>query len=205
VYLLHGLSDDYTIWQRRTSIERYADRCGLMVVMPDGGRSFYCDHQYGRYEEHILETMRFIDRTFRTIDAPDGRGIGGLSMGGYGAMKLGLKYPELFGSVAAHSSALDINRVHTAEHLQDIFPTPPGPGEDLFTIAARAGTKPAIRFDCGVDDFLIEDNRRFHAHLQALGVAHTYAEYPGAHSWEYWDEHIVEALAFHVIQMYPLP
>jgi len=201
VYLLHGLSDDYTIWQRRTSIERYADRFGLMIVMPDGGRSFYCDQPYGNYEAHILETVRFIDRTFHTLNAPVGRGISGLSMGGYGAIKLGLKYPELFGSVAAHSSALDITRIHDAEHLRGIFFTPPCPDDDPFAMAARAGVKPAIRFDCGVDDFLIEENRRFHAHLQALGVAHTYAEYPGAHSWEYWDEHIVEALAFHVRHM----
>jgi len=201
VYLLHGLSDDYTIWQRRTSIERYADRLGLMVVMPDGGRSFYCDLPYGKYEGHILETVRFIDRTFRTVDAPGGRGIGGLSMGGFGAMKLGLKYPELFGSVAAHSSALDAKRLHTSEDLRGIFPAPLGPEDDPFALAARAGVKPAIRFDCGADDFLIEENRHFHAHLQALGVPHTYAEYPGAHSWEYWDEHIVEALAFHVEQM----
>lgn len=201
VYLLHGLSDDYTIWQRRTSIERYADRFGLMIVMPDGGRSFYCDQPYGNYEGHILETVRFIDRTFHTVDAPDGRGIGGLSMGGYGAMKLGLKYPELFGSVAAHSSALDITGRQSAEHLRGIFPVPPGPDDDPFALAARAGAKPAIRFDCGTEDFLIEENRRFHAHLQSLGVPHTYAEYPGAHSWEYWDEHIVEALAFHVERM----
>jgi len=201
VYLLHGLSDDYTIWQRRTSIERYADRFGLMVIMPDGGRSFYCDQPYGNYEAHILETACFIDRAFRTVDAPDGRGIGGLSMGGYGAMKLGLKYPELFGSVAAHSSALEIDRFYTAPDLQGIFPSPPCPEDDPFTLAARAGAKPAIRFDCGADDFLIEENRRFHAHLRALGAPHTYAEYPGAHTWEYWDEHIVEALAFHVEQM----
>ncbi|MHB0938253.1 MAG: alpha/beta hydrolase [Armatimonadota bacterium] len=201
VYLLHGLSDDYTIWQRRTSIERYADRFGLLVVMPDGGRGFYCDLSYGKYEGHILETVRFIDRTFRTADAPEGRGIGGLSMGGYGAIKFGLKYPELFGSVAAHSSALDINRLQTTDLVQGIFPAPPDPEDDPFVLAARTGAKPAIRLDCGVDDSLIEDNRRFHAHLQALEIPHTYEEYPGAHTWEYWDEHIVDALAFHAEQM----
>lgn len=201
VYLLHGLSDDYTIWQRRTSIERYADRCGLMVVMPDGGRSFYCDLPYGNYEAHILETVRYIDHTFHTVQDAAGRGIGGLSMGGFGAMKLGLKYPELFGSVAAHSSALDVMRVLEHEYMRGIFPAPPGPEDDCFALAAQPGPKPAIYFDCGVDDVLLEDSRRFHAHLQVLKIPHTYLEYPGTHSWEYWDEHIVEALAIHQQQM----
>jgi S-formylglutathione hydrolase FrmB len=116
-------------------------------------------------------------------------------------MKMGLKYPELFGSVASHSGALDIKAVLAGGIAPGIFPVPPGPDDDCFALAARVGKKPAIRFDCGVDDFLIEDNRPFHAHLQALGIPHTYAEYPGAHSWEYWDEHVVEALAFHVEQM----
>ena len=204
VYLLHGLSDDYTMWQRRSSIERYADRFGLMVVMPDGGRSFYCDQPYGNYEGHILETVHFIDRTFRTVDAPGGRAIGGLSMGGYGAMKLGLKYPELFGSVAAHSGAIDMISRQVAEHLQGIFQIPLTPADDCFALASLPGVKPAIYFDCGVDDTLLEGNRRFHEHLLALQISHTYVEYPGAHSWEYWDQHVVEALQFHQGQMAPL-
>ncbi|MEI7833141.1 MAG: alpha/beta hydrolase-fold protein, partial [bacterium] len=110
VYQLHGLSDDYSMWLRRTNIERYADSTGLMVVMPDGGRSFYADMVSGggNYEQHMLETVRYIDRIFPTVANARGRAIGGLSMGGYGAMKLGLKYPDTFCSVASHSGALDM-------------------------------------------------------------------------------------------------
>ncbi len=93
VYLLHGLSDDYTIWQRRTSVERYAKRYGMIVAMPDGARGYYTDAKngFGNYERHITETVAYCDHTFRTIAAPRARGIGGLSMGGFGALKLGFK------------------------------------------------------------------------------------------------------------------
>ncbi len=210
VYQLHGLSDDYTIWPRRTSIERYAEKIGLMVVLLDGARSFYVDTHPapGRYESHILESVRFVDRTFRTIPAPAGRAIGGLSMGGYGAMKIGLKYPDLFGAVASHSGALDIlarRDESLCPELAVIFPDGPRPDEDPFALAARPGRKPALYFDCGVDDFLLEDNRRFHAHLTELGVAHTYKEFPGTHCWEYWDTHLTAALLFHARKLAARP
>jgi putative tributyrin esterase len=203
VYQLHGLSDDYTVWLRRTSIERYADAHHLLIVMPDGARSFYSDMTacFAPYERHLLETVQLVDRTFRTIAAPEGRAIGGLSMGGYGAMKFGLKYPDLFGSIASHSGALDLASRFTSElswELSTIFGERLAPEHDTFALAARPGPHPAIYFDCGVDDFLLEDNRRFRAHLERLRLTHTYREFPGAHSWDYWDAHVPEALAFHV-------
>ncbi|HEY3417477.1 MAG TPA: alpha/beta hydrolase family protein [Armatimonadota bacterium] len=202
IYMLHGLSDDYTIWQRRTSIERYADRYGLMIVMLDGARSFYCDVPkcQEHYEQHVLESIRLVDGMFRTVPEASSRGIGGLSMGGYGAMKLGLKYPELFGSVAAHSGALDITDLldnSDIPGLDIIFGKQLDPSEDCFALAARPGPKPALRFDCGVDDHLLEHNRRFHDHLERLGIKHTYKEYPGSHTWDYWDTHVQAALQFH--------
>jgi len=203
VYQLHGLSDDHTMWQRRTSIERYAERYRLMVVMPDGGRGFYCDSDTTRGEQHLLDTIDFVDRVFPTRkDA--GRGIGGLSMGGYGAMKLGLRHPERFTSVVAHSGCLDVagdQELRNVPELSRLFAAGVPPGDDCFalarTFARRRGAKPALRFDCGVEDFLIGENRRFHAHLAKLGVAHEYAEHPGSHSWEYWDQHVDAALQFH--------
>ena len=97
-YLLHGLSDDHTSWARRTSIERYVANLPLIVVMPDGGRGFYTDAVEGpAYERHLIEdVIGFVDRTFQTIRVRRGRVIGGLSMGGFGAMKLALKFPQLF-------------------------------------------------------------------------------------------------------------
>src|SRR5579871_2790575 len=88
-YLLHGLSDDHTIWQRRTSIERYVAGLPLIVVMPDGGRGFYTDAQEGMaYETAIVhDLVNYVDRMFPTKAERGGRCIGGLSMGGYGAIK----------------------------------------------------------------------------------------------------------------------
>lgn len=203
VYQLHGLSDDYSMWLRRTNIERYADNCGLMVVMPDGGRSFYSDmvNGTGNYEQHILETVRLVDRTFPTIANASGRAIGGLSMGGYGCMKLGLKYPELFSSIASHSGVLDFNpQVAKGFSLdfQAIFGTTLGASNDCMALAAIPGAKPAIYFDCGVDDGLIGNNRIFHEELLKLNIEHTYHEYPGTHDWDFWDTHVQEAFAFHL-------
>src|SRR5579859_7829669 len=98
MYLLHGLSDDHTIWQRRTSIERYVQDLPLIVVMPDGGRGFYTDAKEGMaWESSIVKDLvQFVDGRFQTKANRAGRCVGGLSMGGYGALKLALKYPDMF-------------------------------------------------------------------------------------------------------------
>lgn len=212
MYLLGGLSDDHTIWHRRTRIEWHVRELPLIVVMPDGGRSFYTDAIAGPpYERHILEdVMGFVDRTFPTIAGRRGRVIGGLSMGGYGAMKLALKHHHLFCSVAAHSSchAVVHNLRREGKFIEDEELTPelrriygdsPGPDDDPFALAERVDRAllPALRFDCGVEDFLIEHNRDFHAHLERLGIPHEYEEFPGAHTWDYWDLHVQDAIAFH--------
>ncbi len=205
LYLLHGLSDDYTIWHRRTSIERYAAELPLIIVMPDGHRSFYCnDPRPGgcAYEDHIVaDVVGFVDRTFRTIPDRRGRAIGGLSMGGYGAMMLALRHPDVFSVVASHSSAFFFAHQALPERDQvntfaDVLPA----GKyDCFALTEkhkRSGPRLAIRFDCGTEDFLLAANRGFHAHLQALGIVHEYAEFPGVHNWDYWDEHVRQSLSF---------
>jgi len=207
LYLLHGLSDDHTIWCRRTSLERYVQELPLIVVMPDGGRSFYTDAVEGPpYEQHIMkDVIGFVERTFNVRTDREGRAIGGLSMGGYGSMKLALKYPDLFGSVVAHSGVYDMRELLTPDAdlhagTRRIFGDDAIDGlNDVFALAEQLDPvqAPRIRFDCGVDDGLIEHNRALHAHLQSLGIPHAYAEYPGAHTWAYWDEHIQEAIAFH--------
>ncbi|HQY31290.1 MAG TPA: alpha/beta hydrolase-fold protein, partial [Thermomicrobiales bacterium] len=125
-------------------------------------------------------------------------GIGGLSMGGYGAMRIGLKYPEQFASIWAHSSAFVIS-----ERLDPDLVDPAVIGDaDVLHHAEHLiqnrGHVPTISFDCGVDDELIEDNRRVHAQLEKIGLPHTYAEHPGDHTWEYWDIHVQSALMQHV-------
>jgi S-formylglutathione hydrolase FrmB len=203
-YLLHGLSDDYTAWLRWTSLERYVRETPLIVVMPDGDRCFYCDTADGRRHEQALvqDLIGFVDRYFRTVPAREGRVIGGLSMGGYGAVKLALKYPELFCSVTGFSGAYSVfrNWQRMDPAWQKLIGSPKAAREnDCFALARKLQGKPtpAIRFDCGVDDFLIGHNRDLAKHLRRLGIPHEYEEFPGEHNWAYWDLRIQEALAFH--------
>ena len=203
LYLLHGRSDDHTAWCRRTSIERYAEKWpSLLIVMPDNGRSFSCDAVNGpAYQSAFIQDLvPFIDRTFPTRAERGGRCIGGLSMGGYGAIKLALQYPDLFVSAHGHSSAFNFahrwndNSVESALILGTELSGGPN---DVYRLAAECPNPPAIRIDCGTDDFIFDHSREFHAHLEKLGVSHEYAEFPGRHDWEYWDLHVQEALAFH--------
>lgn len=209
-YLLHGLSDNHTAWTRRTSLERYVEGLPLIVVMPDGGRGWYADsatEPAGAFETFIVrDLVGFVDRTFRTRAERGGRVIGGLSMGGYGAVKLALTYPGMFCAASSHSGALcrpDERGVYAGSELERIFgETPAGGPGDLYALAAGVGAgggeaaAPALRMDCGVDDYLLDHNRRFHQHLETLGMEHEYAEYAGGHDWAYWDEHIRESVAF---------
>ena len=129
-------------------------------------------------------------------------------MGGYGAMMLGLKHRGMFSAVVSHSGVF---RPGSPARVK-------GKGPDTLAAALRkreydchalaretkrARVRPAIRFDCGTEDFLINDNRKFRAHLQRIGLAHEYAEHPGAHNWDYWDTHIRETLEFVMSRLRP--
>jgi S-formylglutathione hydrolase FrmB len=206
-YLLHGLSDDHTTWTRRTCLERYLEGWPMIVVMPDGGRGWYTDSSVeptGAFETFILrDLIGFIDATFRTRPERASRVISGLSMGGYGAVKLALKYPGMFCAAASHSGALvnpeDRGGDYLGSELHRIFgDSPTGGANDVFALAQKLEVerRPALRIDCGLQDSLLEHNRHFHHHLESLGFPHEYAEFPGGHTWAYWDEHVREAIAF---------
>jgi putative tributyrin esterase len=210
-YLLHGLSDDHSIWQRRTSIERYVQGLPLIVVMPDGGRGFYCDAEEGMAWETALvgDLIPFIDKMLPTVAERSGRCIGGLSMGGYGAVKLALRHPQLFCSANSHSGAMafahyplsaDPADAFAVEFTRVIGRNPVGGPNDLFALAKalEPDDRPALSIDCGTEDFLLDANRTFHAHLDSIGYAHDYREFAGGHVWSYWDEHVQEALQFHL-------
>ncbi len=223
-YLLHGLSDDHTIWTRRTRLEQYLEQLNvpLMIVMPDGYRGFYTDHTPPsppeplkwvalNYGKHLgMELVDYIDQTFRTRPERAYRTIGGLSMGGYGAVRTALAYPDRFLSAHSHSGAV-MNGSHTWEKPVDwcqethtIFDFDPrGTHHDLLHLAKglSARQRPALSIDCGKEDFLLQDNRDFHKKLTGLRYPHAYVEPPGTHDWDYWDTHIRPALAFHVKQM----
>jgi len=192
LYMLHGLSDDYTAWLRWTSIERYVRSLPLIVVLFDSDRQWYCNWENGpQYEDALVsDLVPFVDAYLPTVAAREGRALGGLSMGGYGAIKTALKHPDMFCSAVGHSGAYDVAR--NGDRGITLGDCPYALAEGVDKRVA-----PALRFDCGLDDFLIESNRSFHAHLDKLGVAHEYEEFPGTHDWGYWDEHIQEAIAFH--------
>ena len=212
-YLLHGLSDDYTVWMRRTRIEWYVRELPLMVVMPDGFRGFYTDNVEGpAYGQYMTEELvSFVERNFPARRSRDARCIGGLSMGGYGALRTALARPELFASANSHSGAVmhggkDGPRpdgpLSPAEFRRIFGHRPHGSNHDLLALASAGKNSdtplPRLLVDCGTDDFLLEDNRQFHRELTNLGVPHQYREFPGAPTWDYWDEHVRGALDFHL-------
>ena len=209
-YLLHGRSDDYSAWMRWTRIENYVSNRPMAVVMPDGFLGFYCDNVAGgSYAKYMLEdVVGFVEKTFHVQKQRGGRCIGGLSMGGYGAVHLALLRPEMFVSANSHSGAL----AHGSKHVkikgnadyERVFgkgPATIGSVRDLFAQSAKLkkkGTRlPKLRIDCGTEDFLLEHNRLYHAHLETLRIPHEYQEFPGPHEWNYWDLHVREALDFH--------
>ncbi len=206
MYLLHGLSDDHTIWLRRTRLEEFLTNIPLIVVMPDGGRGFYCDAEQGyAYDKALaIELVDRIDRTFPTKANRENRCVAGLSMGGYGAAKFALAHPDRFVAGVSHSGALSFAHLpHTwreerAKEWGRIAGAEPNGPNDLFALAEKIdkANLPALRIDCGTEDQLIDQNREFHAHLEKLGIPHEYQENPGAHNWAYWDTHIQDTLAF---------
>ena len=215
LYLLHGLSDDHTIWQRRTSIERYVADLGLAVVMPGVNRSFYTNMASGpRYWDYISEEIpAACRRLFRISDRREDTFVAGLSMGGYGAYKLALSLPDRYSAAASLSGALDMAHREDKDadsdpewkrEMEGIF----GPLErmagstsDLLYLAERvasaAGPPPALYACCGTDDFLLQSNRAFRDRAESLGLSLEYEETPGAdHEWGYWDRMIQKVLAW---------
>jgi putative tributyrin esterase len=207
VYQLHGHSDDHTIWLRRTTIERHAERIGAIVVMLFGERSFYHDDVAGHrlWEQHILQSVALIDRTFRTRADRHGRAIGGLSMGGYGALKLALAHSDLFGCAVSHSGAVDAVGLMAerkpgdtlGDDMRRAFGARVPASADIFKLALRARPLPRLHIDCGTEDFLLAGNRKLQAFLTRRGIPHTYREFPGGHSWDYWQDRLPAAFDAH--------
>lgn len=198
--LLHGLSDDNTIWLRRTSLERYATEKGIAVVLPSGDRSFYTNMKYGdRYFDFITDEVLRVAREFLPIsDKREDNFVAGLSMGGYGALKAGLRKPDKFAACAGLSSVADVKYFmeNNAPQLRECifgmdekFPEE----EDLFCLATKLNSstvKPRVYMGEGTEDFMYEENIRLKNHFESLDYDFTYRESAGAHNWAFWDEYI---------------
>jgi S-formylglutathione hydrolase FrmB len=119
-------------------------------------------------------------------------------MGGFGAVRLGLKYPQRFFSVWSHSGGFPVandlpHHWHWTGNANDL---------DCYQLIDRLDTQviPRLSFDCGTHDHLLESNRRFHAFLERRGIRHAYHEHPGGHDWDYWDAHVQAALKQHLAE-----
>jgi S-formylglutathione hydrolase FrmB len=223
LYLLHGLGDNeqmlihsggfnlvQDLWERH----QLGD---FLIVTPDGGSSFYINSRDGRlrYEDFFLqEFLPQIEKRYRAQYGRASRGIAGISMGGYGALHLGFRHPELFTSVGAHSAALleklpavaisDSRQTARSRILGDVFGSPLDPlfwkRNDPLAIARTANLSALkIYFDCGSDDdFGFEDGAAaLDKVLSSRHIPHEFHLYPGGHNWVYVAEHLPALLQFH--------
>jgi S-formylglutathione hydrolase FrmB len=222
LYLLHGWAGHYTDWITRTQVADYAAQYRLIVVMPEGNDSWYVDSggaPADKYETYILnELMPDVDKRFRTIQARYGRAVAGLSMGGYGAIKYGLKYPSTFVFAASMSGAFGVTRYtqnemggSNWEPFLKIF-GPVGSEtrkvNDVFEITqglstARIASLPYFYFDCGTEDAAqhVKPNRELSQLFLEKKIPHEYRELPGDHSWAYWDQQVQVVLQIAAAKM----
>ncbi len=205
VYLLHGFGGTRFDWVHRTGLVRYAAAYRFLFVCPDARNSWYTNTPDGtlKYEQYIIdELIPYVDQKYRTLATRHGRVIAGLSMGGYGALKFGMKYPDRFIFVGSFSGALYVpagsrsDNKEISESLTRAFGTERSEhwtGNDLTVLAEKAApaSLPYLYIATGKDDQLariVETNRRLVEKLRAGGILYEYHETPGKHTWQYWDK-----------------
>jgi len=211
LYLLHGLFGHFDNWTDKTKIVDYSEPYNLIIVTPEGGDGWYTDSATvanDKYESYIIqELIPEIDKKFRTVADRKNRIIAGLSMGGYGAIKFGLKYPDKFSLVGSFSGALDAPlRGQENKNLRPSIVSVFGPDgsktrtdNDIYRMVREASAEtmkslPYVYFACGTEDFLFQPNREFDTLLLEKKVPHEYRELPGAHTWDFWDAQVQEFL-----------
>ncbi len=219
LYLLHGLSDNSSAWLRNTSIERYACDFKVAVVMPEVQRSFYTDMEYGLpYFTYVSKELPELANKFFGLPTCRERSfVAGLSMGGYGALKVALSCPESYAGGAGFSGVLDMTEVVSDEWIQRLKEEQPmmereligimgseiklKDSNDLFKLASSVNKlpksdKPSIYVTCGTEDFLYAHNTKFRDHMNTLDYDFEYHDWKGDHTWDFWDKSIVMAMEF---------
>ncbi len=210
--LLHGVYGSHWVWEHKGGVQRTAQRMvtegsiePMVIAMPSDGLrndgSAYLPWPDGEnVEAWIVEEVPAIARIAApALQENAGVAIAGLSMGGYGALRLGAKYPGRFSAISAHSAITRISEMQAfvEEPLSEYLQCAPAEELDvLFHLRKAADQLPRLRFDCGVDDNLIAGNRKLHTELLAHGIKHEYQEFSGGHEWEYWQSHVAETLRF---------
>ena len=175
----------------------------MILVMPSDGLwgdgSAYLPHNSFDFEKWIVEDVsNAVIELIPQASYNSPKFISGLSMGGFGALRIGSKYPEEFKGISGHSSITSLEQMNLfVEEPLDNFAQDVKTDEDVFlTMLKNSAELPPLRFDCGKDDLLIEHNRKLHQQLQESNIMHTYQEFGGAHEWEYWEEHLEDTLLF---------
>jgi putative tributyrin esterase len=215
LYLLHGWAGHSSDWLTRTNVADYAAQYRFILVMPEGNDGWYVDsasNASDKYESYILqELIPDVQRRYRTIDSRYGRGIAGLSMGGYGALKFGLKSPSTFAFAGSLSGALaaptwTLDEMKGLKSIYDSSLVAFGARDsqqrktnDIFEIvrtmsASRVSALPYIYLDCGISDFFLPGNEQFATLLSEKKIPHEFRELPGDHGWQYWDQQVKELL-----------
>lgn len=211
LYLLHGYSGYCNDWLMGSNVQEMAGKYNIAIVMPSAENSFYLNHKgTGSKFEQLVgeEIVEYTRRTFGLSDKKEDTFINGLSMGGFGAIRTGLKFPQTFGKIAGLSSALIIHDIHgikvgfdngfadydyyykvfgELEHLELSENNPE------VIVKQRLESQEQIQpiyMACGTEDFLIENNRNFSRFLIDNGVKVDYFESPGIHDWKFWNEYL---------------
>lgn len=206
LYLLHGWSGNYNSWTEQTALLQYASAYQIIIVTPEGNNGWYTDSvtiPSDQYESYVMrELISDVDRRFRTVADRRGRGVAGSSMGGYGALKFGFKYPEMFSLAASMSGALDASTRTDDTSIMQTFGEPNSPARvanDLPRMARefpaeRLALLPYLYLDCGSNDPWRANNRAFADILLERKVVHEFRQVPGNHTWNYWDRQVREVL-----------
>ncbi len=216
IFLLHGLLGRFDNWADKTKLKDYAANYNYIIVMPEGNNGWYTDSATvpnDKYESYIVrELIPEIDKNYRTYGDRKHRAIAGLSMGGYGSLKFGLKNPELFSLVGSFSGALGAAgwtaKILEATGAKGVMPdsikaaygaddSPTRAENDIFKMVReitpeKAKTLPFMYVDCGTEDFLITFNREFGNLLFEKKIPHEFRVLPGVHDWKFWDSSVRE-------------
>lgn len=202
VYLLHGLSDNCTCWMRYTSCERYAKERGVALIMPEVQRSYYIDGVYGlNYFTYVSQELpQAVHRMFGLSLEREKSYVMGLSMGGFGALKCALTYPENYAGCGSFSGVTDLDATRPGSSMRSWeFDALLGEGKqagkdnDLFALAQKKNLPP-IYLSCGEQDRLYPMNVRFAEHLKTCKANYRFDHRPGDHTWDFWDRSIQDCM-----------
>ena len=215
LYLLHGWSGNYSSFVKDTGLKQYAAEYQMIVITPEGGNGWYTDSATvpsDQYETYFArELITDVDSRYRTIADRRGRSVAGVSMGGYGALKFGFKYPEKFSLTASMSGALDATSRTDDASIMQTFGEPESytrKTNDLTRLARdfpsnRQALLPYLYLDCGADDPWLTSNRDFSGILLERKMVHEFRQLPGGHIWAYWDRQLREVMRIAADRMVP--